>query len=246
MGDFILFVNQIKNPIIIILLVSAVLAFATSDSTDGLIITAIIVLSSIVGFWQERMSTHAVETLVSIIKVTAEVLRDGMSSNIPLEEVVPGDIIILNAGDIVPGDCIILESKDLFVNEAALTGETLPAEKKTGIVSSDAQLSKRTNMVFMGTSVSSGTARVIVVNTGLRTEFGKISERLSVKEPKTDFERGMDKFGSMLMQLTLLFVIVIFAFNVFFQKPIMDSFLFALAIAVGITPQMLEFQLKVQ
>lgn len=239
MGDFILFVNQVRNPIIIILLVSAVLAFATSDNTDGLIITAIIVLSSIVGFWQERMSTHAVEKLVSIIKITAEVLRDSISSDIPLEEIVPGDVVILNAGDIVPGDCILLESKDLFVNEAALTGETLPAEKKAGAVNSDAQLSKRTNMVFMGTSVSSGTARVIVVSTGLRTEFGKISERLSLKELKTDFERGMDKFGSMLMQLTLLFVIVIFAFNVFFQKPIMDSFLFALAIAVGITPQLL-------
>ncbi len=234
-----LLVSQFTSPIIIILLASALLAFVTSDSIDGLIITSIVLLSSLVGFWQEWMSTNAVEKLVSMIKVTAEVHRDGMNFQIPLEEVVPGDIVLLNAGDIVPGDCVILESKDLFVNEAALTGETLPAEKVAGVVGADAQLSKRTNTVFMGTSVNSGTAKVVVVRTALRTELGKISVRLHVKEPKTEFERGMDRFGSLLMQLTLLFVLVVFAFNVYFQRPILDSFLFALALAVGITPELL-------
>jgi len=238
-SSFTLFINQFRNPLVLILLGAAVLAFVTSDSTDGLIITAILLLSSIIGFWEEHMSTKAVEKLLSIIKVTAEAVRDGMNIQVPLEQVVPGDIVLLNAGDVVPGDCIIIESRDLFVNEAALTGETLPDEKRAGVVSADTQLSKRANMVFMGTSVSSGTARVVVVNTGLKTEFGKVTERLTVKEPKTDFERGMDRFGSLLMQLTLMFVLVIFALNVYFQRPIMDSFLFALALAVGITPELL-------
>ena len=238
-SGFILFINQFRSPLVLILLGAAFLAFVTSDDTDGLIITSIVLLSSIIGFWEEHVSTNAVEKLLSIISVTAEVFRDGTKVEIPLEGVVPGDIAILNAGDIVPGDCIILESKDLFVNEAALTGETLPDDKRSGVVNPDTQLSKRVNMVFMGTSVTSGTARVVVVNTGLRTEFGKIAERLSVKEPKTEFERGMDRFGSMLMQLALLFVLAIFALNVYFQRPILDSFLFALALAVGITPELL-------
>jgi len=234
-----LFINQFKSPLVLVLLGAAVLAFVTSDSTDGLIISFILLLSSIIGFWEEHMSTKAVEKLLSIIKVTAEVVREGSNIQIPLDQVVPGDIVLLNAGDVVPGDCIILQSKDLFVNEAALTGETLPDEKRAGVVNADTSLSKRANMVFMGTSVSSGTARVVVVNTGLKTEFGKVTERLTVREPKTDFERGLDRFGSLLMQLTLMFILVIFALNVYFQRPIMDSFLFALALAVGITPELL-------
>jgi Mg2+-importing ATPase len=234
-----LFLSQFRSPLVLILLASALIAFVVSDSTDGLIITSIVLLSSLIGFWQEHMSTNAVEDLLSLITVTAEAFRDGASIEIPLENVVPGDVVLLNAGDIVPGDCIILDSRDLFINEATLTGETLPNEKNAGIVDPNAQLSKRTNMVFMGTSVSSGTARVVVANTGLRTEFGKITARLRVREPKTEFERGMDRFSGMLMQLTMLFILVIFAFNVFFQRPVMDSFLFALALAVGITPELL-------
>jgi len=238
-NSFRVLINQFRSPIILLLLVSALLAFFSGDSTDGLIIVVILLLSSIIGFWQEHSSTSAVQKLVSIIKITVEVIRAGVKQNVQLEEIVPGDIVILNAGDIVPGDSIILESKDLFVNEAALTGETLPSEKRQGIVDPETQLSKRQNMVFMGTSVSSGNARVLVVNTGERTEYGKISERLTVKEPKADFERGLDKFGAMLTQLTLMFVLVIFALNIYFQRPLLDSFLFALALAVGITPQLL-------
>jgi Mg2+-importing ATPase len=234
-----LFLNQFRSPLVLILLGSALVAFVISDSTDGLIILSIVVLSSFIGFWQEHMSTNAIEDLLSIITVTAEVLRDGSSVELPLEQIVPGDVVLLNAGDIVPGDCIILESRDLFANEATLTGETLPNEKYAGVVDALAQLSKRTNMVFMGTSVSSGTARVVVAETGLRTEFGKITSRLRVREPKTEFERGMGRFSEMLMQLTLLFILVIFALNVYFQRPVMDSFLFALALAVGITPELL-------
>jgi Mg2+-importing ATPase len=234
-----LFIRQFKSPLVLILLGAAILAFVTADSTDGLIITSILLLSSIIGFWEEHMSTRAVERLLSIIKVTAEVVRDGVNLQIPLENVVPGDVVILNAGDVVPGDCIILESKDLFVNEAALTGETMPDEKRAGVVAADTQLSKRANVLFMGTSVSSGTARAVVVTTGLKTEFGRVTQRLSAKEPKTEFERGMDRFGSMLMQLTMLFVLVIFALNVYFERPIVDSFLFVLALAVGITPELL-------
>jgi Mg2+-importing ATPase len=238
-SSFTLLLNQFRSPLVLILLGSALVAFIVSDSTDGLIIMSIVLLSSIIGFWQEHMSTNAVEALLSIITVKAEVLRDGASVELPLEQIVPGDVVLLNAGDIVPGDCIILESKDLFINEATLTGETLPNEKNVGVISPDTPLSRRTNMVFMGTSVNSGTAKIVVTATGIGTEFGKITARLRVREPKTEFERGMDRFSAMLMQLTMLFILTIFAFNVYFQRPVMDSFLFALALAVGITPELL-------
>jgi Mg2+-importing ATPase len=156
-----------------------------------------------------------------------------------VEEIVQGDIIILNAGDIVPGDCLLLETKDLFVDEAMLTGETYPVEKTVAPLPADTALAQRTNSVWMGTHIVSGNAKALVILTGTNTEFGKVSERLKLKEPETEFEHGIRRFGYFLGEVTLILVIVIFGINVFLARPVLDSFLFSLALAVGLTPQLL-------
>ena len=234
-----LLLRQFRNPLVLILLAASVLAFLTSDELDGLIIASIVVLSSLLGFWQEKSAANAVEKLLLMVQVRVTVLRDGQKLDIPLDHVVPGDVVLLSAGDLVPGDCSIIDSKDLYVNEATLTGEAYPAEKNAGIVRSDAPMNRRPNTLYMGTNVASGSAQALVVRTGFTTEFGKISERLALRQPTTEFEKGVNRFGYMLSQLTLLFVLTIFALNVYFQRPVIDSFLFALALAVGITPELL-------
>jgi Mg2+-importing ATPase len=180
-----------------------------------------------------------VEKLLAIVQIRAAVLRDGKEQEISIEEVVPGDVVILNAGDVIPGDCVILESKDLFADEAALTGETYPVEKQLGVLSAQASLSHRTNSLFMGTHVVSGTAKALVVYTATATELGKISSSLRLRPPETEFERGVKRFGYLLMEVTLILVIAIFAINVYFARPVLESFLFSLALAVGLTPQLL-------
>jgi Mg2+-importing ATPase len=159
--------------------------------------------------------------------------------SIPFREFVPGDIVCLDAGRGVPGDCLILTSKDLFANEAALTGETYPVEKSAGVVAADAPLAKRQNVLFMGAHVVSGTALAVVAATGGDTEFGKVSSRLRAAPRETDFERGIRRFGFLLMEITLVMMTGIFALNVLFDKPAADSFMFSLALAVGLTPQLL-------
>jgi Mg2+-importing ATPase len=230
---------QFKSPLILILLFAAGLSFYLRDPTDALVILAIVFASGLLGFWQERGAANAIDKLLAIVRTKAEVLRDGSPKEIPVEAVVPGDIVIFNAGDMIPGDCLILESKDLFVDEATLTGETFPGEKMAGTVPSETPLGQRTNTLLMGTHVVSGTAKAVVVHTGKGTEFGKVSERLALKPPETEFERGIRRFGYFLMEITLILVIAIFAFNVYLARPVLDSLLFALALAVGLTPQLL-------
>ena len=234
-----LLLSQFKSPIILILIFASGLSFFLRDPVNAGIILSIVFVSGILGFWQERGAADAVEKLLSIVQIKAEVLRDGAQKEIPVEEIVPGDIILFNAGDVVPGDCLIIESKDLFVDEAALTGETYPVDKMPGILPEDAPLAQRTNTLFMGTHVVSGSAKAAVIHTGKETEFGKVSERLALKPSETEFERGVRRFGYFLMEITLLLVIVIFAINVYLARPVLDSFLFALALAVGLTPQLL-------
>jgi len=234
-----LLIAQFKSPIIIILLFATGLSFALRDVTDGLIILAIILVSGLLGFWQERGAVNAVQQLLSVVKVRATTLRDGDFKDVPIEEVVPGDIITLNAGDIIPGDCLIIESRDLFVDEAALTGETYPVEKEAGVLDEKTPLSHRINALFMGTHVVSGNGKAVVVHTGKNTEFGKISEQLKFRPPETEFEHGVSRFGYLLLEITLILIVSIFAINVYFHRPVLDSFLFSLALAVGLTPQLL-------
>ncbi|MCW6053851.1 magnesium-translocating P-type ATPase [Lyngbya sp. CCAP 1446/10] len=234
-----LLLNQFKSPIILILIFAAVLSIFLKDAADAIIILAIVLISGLLGFWQERGATNAVEKLLALVQVKATVVRDGKSQEIPNEDVVPGDIVLLNAGDSIPGDCLILESKDLSVNEAALTGETYPADKLSGVLPAETDLGKRTNILYMGTNVISGTGKAVVVHTGKETEFGKVSERLKLRPPETEFEQGLSKFGYFLMEVTLILVVLIFAANVYLKRPVLESFLFSLALAVGLTPQLL-------
>ena len=234
-----LLLAQFKSPLILILLVAAGLSFFFNESIDASIIIAIVLLSSLLGFWQEKRAADAVQALLSIVKMDATVLRDGQQTKVPVVEIVPGDVCMLNAGDIIPGDAAILEAKDLFVDEAALTGESYPAEKETGVIAKDTPLMRRTNSLFMGTHVISGNAFALIVRTGAATEFGKVSEGLSVAPPETEFENGVRRFGYLLTKVTLVLVLVIFGITVFLNRPVIDSFLFGLAIAVGIIPELL-------
>ena len=230
---------QFKSPLIVILLVAVGLSFFFNESIDAIIIIAIVLLSSLLGFWQEKRAADAVQALLSIVKMDATVLRDGHPTDVPVEEIVPGDICLLNAGDIIPGDAAILESKDLFVDEAALTGESYPGEKESGVIEKETPLMRRTNSLFMGTHVISGNALALIVRTGAATEFGKVSEGLSLAPPETEFEHGVRGFGYLLTKVTLVLVMVIFGITVFLSRPVIDSFLFGLAIAVGIIPELL-------
>ena len=234
-----LLLAQFKSPIILILIFASGLSFFLRNPIDAVIILVIVLVSGFLGFWQERGAVNAVEKLLAIVQIKTTVVRDGSSKEVPIEEVVPGDIVAIEASDVIPGDCLLLESKDLFVDEAALTGETFPVEKTTGILPTETALGRRTNSLFMGTHVVSGSARAVVVRTGKETEFGKVSERLKLRPPETEFERGVRRFGYLLMEITLVLVIAIFAINVFLSRPVLDSFLFALALAVGLTPQLL-------
>jgi P-type Mg2+ transporter len=234
-----LLLNQFKSPIILILIFAAVLSIFLRDAADAIIILAIVLISGLLGFWQERGATNAVEKLLALVQVKATVLRQGESQEIPHEDVVPGDIALLAAGDSIPGDCLVLESKDLSVDEAALTGETYPADKTNDVLPEETSLSQRTNTLYMGTHVISGSATALVVKTGKQTEFGKVSERLKLRPPETEFERGLSKFGYFLMEVTLILVVLIFVANVYLHRPVLESFLFSLALAVGLTPQLL-------
>jgi Mg2+-importing ATPase len=197
-------------------------------------------VSGLLGFWQEKGATDAIIKLLSIVQLKATVLRDRRPQEIPFENIVPGDIVILKSGDSIPADCIIVESKDIFVNEATLTGETYPVEKSANIILPEqTPLRERTNSLFMGTFVVSGTAKALVIKTGTDTELGNISERLRHKPPETEFETGVRRFGYFLMEITLMLVISILVINVYFGRPIIESFLFSLALAIGITPQLL-------
>ncbi|MEI9921412.1 MAG: magnesium-translocating P-type ATPase [Bacteroidota bacterium] len=236
----ILFLLQFKSPITLLLVGAAGLSLALHDTTNSIIIFVIVLISSMLGWWQERGAASAVDQLMKMVQINCRVVRNEKEVDISLEKVVPGDVVVLAAGDVIPGDSLLLESKELFVDEAAFTGETYPVEKNSGIVLPiDTPLSKRSNSVLMGSHVISGKARALVVTTARNTEFGKISDRLRTKVPETDFERGIRHFGYFLMEITLVLVVIIFAINVLLDKPVLDSFLFSLALAVGLTPQLL-------
>jgi len=238
-SNLVLFFAQFKSPIILILIFAAVLSAFLQDPADTIIILAIVLGSGLLGFWQEVGAAGAVEKLLSIVEIKAVILRNGVVVEIPLAEVVPGDITVLSAGGGIPGDCLLIESVGLFVDEAALTGETYPVEKSVGVKDADTALAQRSNVLYMGTHVVSGTGKAVIVKTGLTTEFGAVSQRLRLRAPETEFELGIRHFGYLLMEVTLLLVIAIFAINVYLARPVLDSFLFSMALAVGLTPQLL-------
>lgn len=234
-----IFLRQFASPITIILLLAAILSFCLGDRTDTVIIFLIVLTSAGLGYWQEKTAGNAVEQLLGLIRTRASAVRGGQAEDVPAEELVPGDIVRLSAGDIVPADCLLLEADGLFIDEAAFTGETFPVEKTVGALPAGTSSARATNAAFMGSHVVSGTATALVVNTGEATEFGHITRALGKKAPETAFTTGIRRFGFMLMQLTVVLVSVLFTVNVLLHKPVLDSLLFTLAIAVGLTPQLL-------
>ena len=173
------------------------------------------------------------------VQAKSVVLRDGKPIEIASKEVVPGDIIKLSTGSLIVADGLILDSSNLFVNQSILTGESQPSEKKPDKVREDASLEERTNCVYTGTSVQSGNATMLVVETGASTEFGQISDKLSLRPPETEFERGVRRFGYLLTEIMLVLTLVVFAINVIMNRPAIEALLFSVALAVGITPQLL-------
>jgi Mg2+-importing ATPase len=238
-GNVRLFFAQFKSSIILILLFATGLSFFLHDRVDAAIILTIVLISGLLGFWQEKGAASAIEKLLAMVQIKVNVLRDGKATEMAAENLVPGDVIVLKAGDIIPGDCLLLESDNLFIDEAILTGESYPVEKLPGVLPADTPLSQRSSALWMGTHVQSGDATALVVATGQATEFGKLSLRIKLKTPETEFERGIRRFGYLLMEITLILVMLIFAVNVYLKEPVLDSFLFALALAVGLTPQLL-------
>jgi P-type Mg2+ transporter len=232
----ILLLAQFQSPIILILIAAAAVSLFLEDHTDAALILAIVLVSGLLGFWQEYSATSAVAKLRAMVETKVRVLRDGAETQVPLAEIVPGDVALLSAGTMIPGDGRLLESRELFVNEAVLTGETFPSEKDAEIV--DPERVGETQ-VYLGTHVVSGWGKAEILHTGKATRFGKIAESLRLRRRETEFERGVRRFGYLLAEVTLLLVLAIFAFNVFLHKPVLDSFLFALALAVGLTPQLL-------
>lgn len=234
-----LFFSQFKNPIMIILIVATLISGLTGDWIDSLIIMAIVLASVVLSFLQEYSANHAIEELRSRVQLQSTVLRHGKPVTIPTRFVVPGDIVLLSAGSLIPADGLILQSDDFFVNQSILTGEVQPVEKKSMIISEVSSLAERDNCVFTGTNVYSGSANMLVVQTGSLTEFGKIANKLTLRPPENEFERGIRRFGYLLTQIMLVLTLAVFAINVIARKPAIDSLLFSVALAVGITPQLL-------
>jgi Mg2+-importing ATPase len=234
-----LFLNQFKSPIVIILIFATVISAFLRDWVDAVIILLIVMGSALLSFFQEYNASNAAEKLKEQVSFKTDVLRDGKPASISTEEIVPGDVVLLSAGSLIPADGLVIEARDFFVNQAVLTGETFPVEKMPGILPENAGIAERTNVVFMGTNVRSGNAKVLIVQTGLQTAFGKIADRLTLRPPETEFERGIRKLGYLLTEVMFILVLGIFFFNVLLHKPVLDSFLFSIALAVGLTPQLL-------
>jgi Mg2+-importing ATPase len=231
--------RQLASPILALLLFAAALSFGFGEQTDAIIILGILAASVGVGTWQESGAERAVEALLATVRAKCRVLRDGREVEIPPEELVPGDVVILDAGSLVPADCRLLEEHDLFCVEGSLTGESFPVEKSCESLPSETPLARRANCVFLGTHVASGSARALVVAVGKSTEFGAISARLQRAAPEPEFERGLFRFGLLLVEATLALSLMILAANIAFQRPVLESLLFSLALAIGLAPQLL-------
>lgn len=234
-----LFIGQFKNPIIIILIIATSISAATGSWIDSVIISGIIIASVFLSFFQEYSASNAIEELRDSIHIKSLVLRNGKSKEINSNEIVPGDILLLSAGALIPADGLIIENIDFLVNQSVLTGESLPSEKSVCIVPEDASIEERINCIYMGTNVHIGSAKALVVKTGENTEFGQIADHLKDVQPETDFEKGVRHFGYLLTQLMLILTLAVFAINVLFHRPAIDSLLFSVALAVGLTPQLL-------
>lgn len=240
---------HLRNPLVLILLIAALISGFVGDVTDAVIIYVIVFLSVGLDVYQETKAENSAEALKERVTTKATVLRDGVKQDVKLSEIVPGDIIFLIAGDIVPADSRLIAAKDLNLNQSALTGEAFPVEKTdAALTAKTSDLTAWNNYVFLGTSVVSGTGIAVVVKTGGSTEYGKIAKQLVAKAPETEFEKGLRRFSGLMTEVTMFLVVFVFFVNVFFyagSRPILQSLLFAVALAVGLTPELLPMIMSI-
>jgi Mg2+-importing ATPase len=236
---FALLASQFRSPLVLILLFASVVSLVAAEWVDAAVVLGIVLGSTALGFTQEYIAGNVIEKLRSTIAVTCTVLRDGAHRELPVADIVQGDVVVLTAGSLIPADGIVLEARDCFVNQSTLTGEGFPSGKLPGVSGSEVAFADRGNCLYMGTSVASGAASMLVVVTGRATMLGQIAGKLETRAAETDFEQGIRRFGNLLTRIMLVMVLAVLAINIFMQRPPIDSLLFALALAVGLTPELL-------
>ena len=234
-----LLLAQFTSPLVLILVFAAALSLLLRDWVEAAIVLAIVGGSALLGFVQEWRAGSAVARLRSRLALQAQVRRDGHVLRVPASEVVAGDVVLLAAGALVPADGVLLQARDFLVSEAALTGESLPVEKRPGAVPAATALAARLNCVFLGTSVRSGSAEVLVTATGRDTAFGAVAERIAATPPETEFARGVRRFGELLLRVMVVMVLGVVFVHQALGRPFSESLLFAVALAVGLSPELL-------
>ena len=235
-----------KNPLVILLLVLASIAFLTEDIRSGIVMTLMVILGVTLRFIQETKADNAAAKLKAMINVTATVIREGIQEEIALRNLVPGDIIILSAGDMIPADVRILSAKDLFLIQASLTGESLPVEKYDYCESREnINQIELCNIAYLGTSIESGSATAVVVTTGSQTYFGTMSKSIEGEKNQTSFEKGVNRFTWLMIRFMVIMVPLVFIINGFTKHNWIEAFFFALSVAVGLTPEMLPMIVSV-
>jgi Mg2+-importing ATPase len=237
--------RQLRSPLLLLLLFAAAASAMSGEWLDASMVLIIVAATAGIGYSREYSAQTAAAALRRRLDARARVVRDGTEKPIRAEAIVPGDIVLFSAGSLVPADAVILDATDFFVSEAVLTGESFPVQKFPGVVDRDATLAQRTNCVFMGTNVRSGSARCVVVHTGADTEFGAIAHRLALRPPETEFDRGIRRFGYLLTSTMLVMVLLVFAAHVLSGRSPVDTLLFSVALAVGLSPELLPAILSV-
>jgi Mg2+-importing ATPase len=235
-----------RNPLVILLVVLATISFATGDAASGFVMAVMVILGVLLRFVQETRADAAAEKLKAMINVTATVVRAGKEAEIPLKQLVPGDVVKLAAGDMIPADVRLIAAKDLFITQATLTGESLPVEKldtpetRTGIAPLEF-----TNICFLGTSVESGAATAVILTTGPQTYFGSMAQSMTGKPVQTSFDKGVQGFTWLMIRFMMVMVPLVFLINGFTKHNWQEAFFFSIAVAVGLTPEMLPMIVSV-
>lgn len=237
--------RQVTSPLLLLLVFAAVVAAATGEWMNAGIVLTILAASAVIGFRREYRANLAAAALRTRIKTRARVVRDGSEQLLPLEAIVPGDVVLLAAGNIVPADAVVLNATDAYAAESMLTGESFPVAKVAGAVAADTPLPQRSNCLYMGTNIRSGALRCVVVATGQTTQFGAIAQRLTLRAPDTEFERGIRRFGYLLTSSMLIMVLLVFVAHMLGGRPLIDTLLFSMALAVGLSPELLPAILSV-
>ncbi len=245
-GGMIRLLKILRNPLVILLAALSAVSYATGDARAGTVMAAMVVLSVTLRFIQEARADHAAAKLKAMIHVTATVLRDGTPQEMPLRDLVPGDVVKLAAGDMIPGDVRVLTAKDLFVSQGSLTGESMPVEKfHEALQQLSESPTELTNICFMGTSVQSGTATALVLVTGVNTYLGGMAESITEQQPPTSFDQGLSRFTWLMIRFMAVMVPLVFLINGFTKHDWKSAFFFAMAVAVGLTPEMLPMIVSV-